>query len=87
MDFQQVLRIPHAEKENLDRVIASLEELLAIHSDSAASQRPGRKSISEEERREVSARMKRFWAEQAKRDQPRPGSGQNDRPAVMASAP
>jgi hypothetical protein len=63
MELHQILSFLHAEKEKLDRVIASLEKRLAIHSDSAASGRPGRKSMSEEERREVSARMKRFWAE------------------------
>jgi hypothetical protein len=79
MDLDQVLRILYAEKEKLDKVIASLEELQAsleelqaIHSDSAAPHRRGRKSKGQEERREVSARMKRFWAEQRKPHSTRP---------------
>jgi hypothetical protein len=66
MDLDQVLSFLYAEKEKLDRVIVSLEKLQAIHSDSAAPQRRGRKSMGQEERRVVSARMKRFWAERRK---------------------
>jgi hypothetical protein len=66
MDFHQVLRILHAQKEKLDRVIASLEELQIITSKAAAPRRPGRKTMNKEERREVSARMKRYWAERKK---------------------
>jgi hypothetical protein len=52
------------EKQRLDRVIASLEELKApvASADAPVRSRRGRKSMSPEERREVSARMKRYWA-------------------------
>jgi hypothetical protein len=66
MDLYHFLRVLREEKEKLDRVIASLEELQAIQSDLAAPRRRGRKSMSQEERREVSARMKRFWTERRK---------------------
>jgi prefoldin subunit 5 len=44
MDFDEAIRILRAEKEKLDRVIASLEELEAITSNPAAPRRRGRKS-------------------------------------------
>jgi hypothetical protein len=72
MDFDQILSFLYSEKEKLNRVIASLEELQATHSDSAAPQRRGRKSMGQEERHEVSARMKRFWAERRKPHPTRP---------------
>jgi hypothetical protein len=69
MNVHQVLRLLYAEKEKLDRVLASLEELQAI---SSHTRRPGRKYMSKEERRKVSARMKRIWAKHKKRQQGRP---------------
>jgi hypothetical protein len=54
----------YAEKERVEKAIAALEQLQANSSDTAVKpKRPGRKSMGEEERRKVSARMKRFWAE------------------------
>ena len=52
------------EKQRLERVIASLEELKGPAAGTAAPvrSRRGRKSMSPEERREVSARMKKYWA-------------------------
>jgi hypothetical protein len=70
MDVHQILSVLWVEKRKLDKVIASLEELQAIQSDSAAPQKRGRKSMGKEERRKLSARMKMFWAEQKKRTRP-----------------
>jgi hypothetical protein len=71
MDLDSVLRILHGEKQKLDRVIASLEQLLAIQAIGSniavTAKKRGRKSMSEDERRRVSARMKRFWTERKKR--------------------
>ena len=71
MDLDSVLRFLHEEKQKLERVIASLEQLLAIQAigstTAATAKKRGRKSMSEEERRTVSARMKRFWTERKKR--------------------
>jgi hypothetical protein len=51
------------EKEKLERVIASLEELQATAAGAVPGQkRPGRKFMSAEERQEVSARMKKYWS-------------------------
>jgi hypothetical protein len=72
MDFDQALRVLYAEKKKIERVIASLEELEGITATTAVSRRRGRKSMDEEERREVSARMKRFWAERRKPHPTRP---------------
>jgi hypothetical protein len=66
MDYDQILSFLYAEKEKLNRAIASLEEFQAITSNTAPPQRSGRKSMGQEERREVSARMKRCWAERRK---------------------
>jgi hypothetical protein len=66
MDLYKAIQDLYAEKEKLERVIASLEELQR----SAGSvpilpkgvQRRGRKSMDSAERQEVSERMKRYWA-------------------------
>ncbi len=65
MDLYKAIQDLYAEKEKLERVIASLEELQrtagAIPAIPKTSRR-GRKSMSAEEREEVSERMKRYWA-------------------------
>ena len=51
------------EREKLDRVIASLGRVRAPAALAVPQQkRRGRKSIPPEERREISARMRRYWA-------------------------
>ena len=64
MDFTKTIEELRREKQRLDRVIASLEELKAPLAETPTPRRTrrGRKSMSPEERREVSARMKRYWA-------------------------
>ena len=53
----------HREKERLDRVIASLEELEgAVTVAAPEKKRRGRKFMGAEERLRVSARMKLLWA-------------------------
>ena len=65
MDIRKMIQELHAEREALDRAISSLEELqrgdgglLLPHSRS----RRGRKFMGPQEREEVSARMKKYWA-------------------------
>lgn len=65
MDLYKAIQDLYAEKEKLERVIASLEELQRS-ADSLPSlpkpvKRRGRKSMSAEERQEVSERMKKYW--------------------------
>jgi hypothetical protein len=67
MDLFKAIQDLHAEKEKLERVIASLEELqcaagLRIPPQPGAGKRRGRKSMGPEERQEVSERMKKHWA-------------------------
>jgi hypothetical protein len=63
MNLVKIIKELSREKEQLDRVIASLEALQAATEMRAVIRsRRGRKSMGAEERREVSARMKRYWA-------------------------
>jgi hypothetical protein len=66
MDLYKAIQELYAEKEKLERVIASLEELQRTAGDLPVipknTQRRGRKSMSPAEREEVSERMKRYWA-------------------------
>ena len=64
MDLYKTIRELHEEKRRLDGVIQSLEVLLSENNAIAAlpvAGRRGRKGMSSEERREVSARMKKYW--------------------------
>ena len=65
MDLTTTIAELRREKERLERVIASLQELQVAGTVAAfQKKRRGRKSMSPEERREVSARMKKYWASQ-----------------------
>jgi hypothetical protein len=66
MDLYKAIQDLYAEKEKLERVIASLEELQRTAADGVPSpakpgRRRGRKSMSSSERIEVSERMKKYW--------------------------
>jgi hypothetical protein len=64
MDLTKTIEELLREKEKLERVIASLEELQGTAMGAVPQEkRPGRKFMSPEERREVSARMKKYWAD------------------------
>ena len=64
MDYWKALRELYAEKAKLDKAIATLESLVAGHSEPVS--RRGRKSMSEDERKEVSERMRKYWASRRK---------------------
>jgi len=80
MDLFKAIQELYAEKDRLERVIASLEELerrggappVVLKS----AKRRGRKSMSAKERREVSERMKKYW-EARRRDDRDPRSGKS----------
>lgn len=57
-----MIRELEARRDRVSASIATLEKLQAEYSNQPAKSRRGRKSMSPEERREVSARMKRYWA-------------------------
>lgn len=66
MDLYKAIQDLYAEKEKLERVIASLEELQRAAGGgippAPGGKRRGRKSMGPDERQEVSERMKRYWA-------------------------
>jgi hypothetical protein len=67
MDLYKAIQDLYAEKEKLERVIASLEELQRTAGSvpvmpARPAKRRGRKSMSSEERLEVSERMRKYWA-------------------------
>ncbi len=69
MDLFKAIEELQEEKRRLDEVIARLELLSQARdtgADPAPARKRGRKSMSEEERAEVSARMKEFWAQKRK---------------------
>lgn len=65
----KAIRLLYEEREKLDQVIASLEELQksATQLDHVlVKKRRGRKSMDAEARKEVSERMRRYWAARRK---------------------
>ena len=67
MDLYKAIQDLYAEKEKLERVIASLEELqrtagAVVPVLPKPAKRRGRKSMSPTERQEVSERMRKYWA-------------------------
>jgi hypothetical protein len=73
MDLFKAIQELYAEKERLERVIASLEELQrsagAVPAVGNAVKRRGRKFMDPKERQEVSDRMKNYWAARRKERQ------------------
>lgn len=77
MDLFKAIRQLYEERERLNRVIASLEELeknagKLDQETAAVLKRRGRKSMSDRERQQVSERMKQYWANRRKKGTPRP---------------
>jgi hypothetical protein len=71
MDLYKAIQDLYAEKEKLERVIASLEELQRAKGESldlpgSSGKRRGRKSMSNVERLQVSQRMKKYWEKRRK---------------------
>jgi hypothetical protein len=66
MDLQHLIQELKAEKNRLDSVIAALEAMQRTESGLAGGpgvpKRRGRKSMGQEERKNVSERMKKHWA-------------------------
>lgn len=63
MDLDRIIRDLRTEKERLDRAIASLEDLTKTGAvmPIVVTKRRGRKTMDEDERKEVSARMREYW--------------------------
>lgn len=64
MDFSRTIELLRREKEKLERAIALLEELqTAVPETTRQKPRMGRRFIGDDERREISERMRKYWAE------------------------
>jgi hypothetical protein len=69
MNLMELIRSLYGEKEVIEKAIASLEELLQITQPRprvSSGKRRGRKSMSADERKQVSARIKEYWAAKRK---------------------
>ena len=69
MNINKAIRDLYEEKKRLDRVIASLEEMqrnAAAGGATLPEKKRGRRSMNEQARREVSERMKQYWAARRK---------------------
>lgn len=80
MDLYKAIQDLYAEKERLERVIASLEELQRAKGEGPdlslpAGKRRGRKSMSNTERQQVSQRMKKYWEKRRKHTGEKSGAG------------
>ncbi|MEZ5401545.1 MAG: hypothetical protein R2729_17870 [Bryobacteraceae bacterium] len=64
MDLRKAIDDLIDEKRRLEKAIECLE---AMETGRPSGGRRGRKGMDESERREVSARMKRYWAEQRRK--------------------
>jgi hypothetical protein len=62
MDLVKAILELSAQKKQLDAAIATLESLLNGSAPVKAGKKRGRKQMSPEERRIVSARMSKYWA-------------------------
>jgi hypothetical protein len=65
LDLYRTIRILNDERQRLDKLIESLELLKISESGPAGRKAPGRrgrKGMSAAERREISERMKKYWA-------------------------
>ena len=60
MDLQKAIQDLYEEKARIDS--ASLEKYLKQHGPDSVKRKRGRKSMSEDERKEVSERMRSYWA-------------------------
>lgn len=74
MDLTRAIRELYAEKARLEKIISSLEQLLQgdVEPAAATGKRRGRKFMNAQARKEVSERMKKYWAERRQQE----GAGQ-----------
>ena len=77
MDLGKIIRKLYEERAKLDKILTSLEQLQkspAILEAKTLKKRRGRKSMDAEARKEVSERMKRYWAEQRRKKAAEPST-------------
>ena len=63
MDIESIVDDLKAERDRLDGIIVALERLQGAVEQTAAPKRRGRKFMDKQGRKEVSERMKRYWAD------------------------
>ena len=86
MDLTRAIRELYAEKARLEKIISSLEQLLQGDVDPAAAtgKRRGRKFMNAQARKEVSERMKKYWAERRQQEGAAvPASAQAEPPSTV----
>ena len=66
MNLRETIRALYAERDRIQRTIAAIEALRDSDGHIQSPGRRGRKSMGASERREVSARMKKYWAKRRK---------------------
>ena len=70
MDLEKVIRKLQDERAKLEKIITSLQQLqktAAVVPKEAPPKRRGRKFMDEKGRKEVSERMKKYWAARRKK--------------------
>lgn len=66
MDLNKAIRDLYEELSKLNQLIAAIEQLQSTGT-LPSPRRRGRKSMEESERKQVSERMKKYWAERRKK--------------------
>jgi len=78
MDLSEIIRTLYAEKAKVENSIAALESLdSAQQGTPPAGRRRGRKFMGDEERQQVSERMKKYWASRREMIGGLPAAGSN----------
>ena len=68
MDIHTIIQELHEERERIDRVIRSIEAIVSRDENPVSGpKRRGRKTMSQEERRQVSQRMRKYWESRRKK--------------------
>jgi hypothetical protein len=63
MDLYRIIHELHVEKQKLDHAITFLEELQRTENKEITEKRRGRKAMNPAARKQVSDRMKKYWAD------------------------
>jgi hypothetical protein len=86
MDVYKALRELHEEKTRLDSAIEALEARMKTLSSKRSPARRGRRSMSAEEREEVSKRMSRYWASRRNKNQLSVAAGSSGMPEASPAS-
>lgn len=90
MDLIKTIRDLCAERDKLDAIIVSLEQLERQSPQlprALKQKRRGRKYMNAEARKEVSERMKKYWATRRNRERQEPTSRFSERPVNGVPSP